>query len=297
MTLPRFLVITPAYNPSKDYLLQCISSVSSQVSDNYSITHAVIFNGHEKYMSNWLRSLFIDSDNYHLKLVDIAPIKGVSIARNTALQSFSFDFCAFLDSDDIWQPGYLQKLFQYYTSDPSLDAISCKSLKLIGEQKTRLTGLPYLRQKILLFHDIAYNCIGCPSGFSFRFHQGHPLFVPQLSLCEDYLFYLDLYFNGYIRILRVNTPCYYYRSHPSQTTVKAINKWLDHRELLHSNLATIFKKYRVSWLKRFLVWNLVIGRLDRNNRQFFSLPFIFMCLYPPFLYGNISRLLENRKHE
>ena len=222
MNLPRFLVVTPAYNPSEQYLQECIDSVNSQVSSKYYIIHAIIFNGSEKSFFNNHTNLLKASPNYHVAFLDIAPIKGVSFARNTALSSFSFEFCAFLDSDDVWPPGYLHQLFEYYTTDSSIDAISCKSLKLFQETKSSLTGLPYLSKKILSFYEIAYNCVGSPSGFSFRFYRDHPLFDPQLSLCEDYLFYLHLYLSGYKRILRVNTPIYYYRIHHSQTTGKAI---------------------------------------------------------------------------
>ena len=40
-----------------------------------------------------------------------------------------------------------------------------------------------------------------------------------------------------------------------------------------------------------------MGRLDLNNRNYLSFPFVFMCLYPPFLYGNISRFLHNINHD
>ena len=111
MNLPRFLVITPAYNPSEQYLQECIDSVNSQVSSKYSIIHAIIFNGPEKSSFKYHTNILKASPNYQLAFLDIAPIKGVSTARNTALSSFSFDFCAFLDSDDVWPLGYLHQLF------------------------------------------------------------------------------------------------------------------------------------------------------------------------------------------
>ena len=293
---PTFLVITPAYEPNIEYLCECIYSVRSQVSLNYNILHVVIFNGQVSFDTTSLDHLQESSFNYTLQFEDIAPIKGVSVARNVVLQKYLFDFCAFLDYDDLWPSYYLERLFTHYVSDSSINAISCKSLKLIKNIKSKSTCNPYLPHKFLSFFDLAYNCIGCPSGFSFRYMSGHPLFNDSISICEDYLFYLELYFSGFIRILRVNDTYFYYRVHDSQTTIHSKNKWFDQRLLLSSAWRTTISRFRIPFVQAVLIRVLLMGRIDKLNHNYCSFPFIFMCFYPPYIFGNFMRLLYNFNH-
>ena len=47
------------------------------------------------------------------------PNQGVAVARNKGLELAQGDYIAFLDSDDYWNPLFLEKMIEKMESDPS----------------------------------------------------------------------------------------------------------------------------------------------------------------------------------
>ncbi|HKW94477.1 MAG TPA: glycosyltransferase family A protein [Methylomirabilota bacterium] len=61
--------------------------------------------------------------------------QGPAAARNTALRAARGQFIAFLDSDDTWEPTYLQEQIDGLTRDRGLDVIYCSAL-MMGQPET-----------------------------------------------------------------------------------------------------------------------------------------------------------------
>lgn len=63
---------------------------------------------------------------------------GISSARNSALRASSGEIIAILDSDDLWEPGYLDAQVGILTSRPDVDVLTANALFL----GSRLNGRP-----------------------------------------------------------------------------------------------------------------------------------------------------------
>lgn len=112
MTNYMFAIILPIYN-SGLYLNECLKSIVSQ---NYHSFHIIAIDDGSTDNS-------IDILNQYKKQYDFLTIlrqsnKGVSAARNTALQYIEdffpakFDYVAFIDSDDVISPNFLSRFYE-----------------------------------------------------------------------------------------------------------------------------------------------------------------------------------------
>lgn len=109
-----FSVIIPLFNKEKS-VLNTLESILRQTFDSYEV---IIVDDGSSDQSAAIVTHFIERNglakNWHLykKLNG-----GVSSARNYGVSKSSFDYIAFLDADDEWEPGYLfhqQKMIQNF---------------------------------------------------------------------------------------------------------------------------------------------------------------------------------------
>ena len=101
-TDPTVSVIIPAYNSAK-YIRESLNSVFAQTFTSYEVI--VINDGSEdteeleRELQRYPEGLrYIKQDN-----------QGAAVARNTGLRVAAGEFVAFLDADDTWLPGFLEK--------------------------------------------------------------------------------------------------------------------------------------------------------------------------------------------
>lgn len=106
MFTQRISIIVPVYKVEK-YLQQCIESVLAQSYKNFELL--LVDDGSPD-------SSGIICDEYAAKDVRIKVFHkengGVSSARNTGLQNMTGDWICFLDSDDWWEPTFLQNFIE-----------------------------------------------------------------------------------------------------------------------------------------------------------------------------------------
>lgn len=103
-------VIVPVYNTEK-LLGKCIESVLKQTYTNFELI--LIDDG-----SSDTSGVICDSYAYEDERIKVIHIEnsGVSLARNTGLQSAIGDFIAFLDSDDYLEPDFLEHAIKNITN-------------------------------------------------------------------------------------------------------------------------------------------------------------------------------------
>lgn len=123
--LPLISVIVPAFNAA-GHIGPALDSVVAQTFFDYEII--VVNDGspdHERFeqvLKPYLaRITYLTREN-----------GGPSAARNTGIRQARGEWVAFLDSDDVWLPTYLEKQMQFLNSDPTLDMAYCNAL-LQGE--------------------------------------------------------------------------------------------------------------------------------------------------------------------
>ena len=122
MATPTVSVVIPFYRAR--YLREALESVQAQTFSDYEIV--VVDDG--------------SPDRKEVDRLDLAgdpriryfrqENQGPSAARNTALRAARGQLVAFLDSDDTWEPTYLQEQVDGLTRDQGLDMMYCNALML-----------------------------------------------------------------------------------------------------------------------------------------------------------------------
>ena len=156
---------------------------------------------------------------------------GSAGARNLALASATGKFVAFLDSDDLWAPGKLEKQLAF------MEEIGCALcatdyVKIDGagkEVSDAITGPPAVDYRTLL----RSNCLACSSMMADR--SVHPdLRMPNLKLNHDYALWLSLLREGGAA-RRLGEPLMRYRVHPGSLSRNKIESarynWRIYRDL------------------------------------------------------------------
>lgn len=113
-------VIVPTYKP-KEYIWECLQSVSQQSLDRSSYEVIIVLNGcDEPWKGQIARYININMSNHRVKFIHTHYI-GVSHARNIALDVAEGEYITFVDDDDYISPQYLEELY----CKASQDVISC----------------------------------------------------------------------------------------------------------------------------------------------------------------------------
>lgn len=127
---PAVSVIIPAYRVT-EYIAEALDSVLAQTFTDYEII--VVNDGCpdtvalEEVLDRYLdRIVYIKQEN-----------QGLAGARNTAIRAARADLLALLDSDDAWEPNYLECQVAIMRADPTIDVLYPNAV-FIGD--TPLTG-------------------------------------------------------------------------------------------------------------------------------------------------------------
>lgn len=134
---PRITVVTPSFNQAP-YLEQTISSVLKQ---NYSNLEYIVIDGGSTDGSVEIVRKFQDSITYWVSEKD----RGQAHAINKGLERATGDIIAYLNSDDFYLDGTLQRVADYFGSHPEVDLIHgrCRIVDeggaKIGEQVGSIT--------------------------------------------------------------------------------------------------------------------------------------------------------------
>ena len=127
MATPAVSVVIPFYRAH--YLSDAIQSVRAQTFTDYELV--VVDDGSPDRKEVDRLGLPEDARIRYLRQENQGP----AAARNTALQAARGEFVAFLDSDDTWEPTYLQEQIDGLARDSGLDMIYCNAL-MMGQPET-----------------------------------------------------------------------------------------------------------------------------------------------------------------
>ena len=114
----RISVIIPVYNQAR-YLENAIKSVLIQVFTDYElivVDDGSTDNCREVVAQFGNRVGYIWQEN-----------QGLAAARNTGIEAACGDMIALLDSDDLWLPGFLEKMMQTVSLQPEAVVYCCRA--------------------------------------------------------------------------------------------------------------------------------------------------------------------------
>jgi glycosyltransferase involved in cell wall biosynthesis len=115
-SMPTVSVIIPTYN-RKDLVIEAIESVFAQTYRDYEIV--LVDDGSTDDTEQAVRSSFKDRVRYLSKANG-----GVSSARNLGIQRAQGSLIAFLDSDDVWEPSFLEITAGYLAHHEDVGMVS-----------------------------------------------------------------------------------------------------------------------------------------------------------------------------
>jgi glycosyltransferase involved in cell wall biosynthesis len=190
--LPLVSVIIPTYN-RLDLLKEALDSVSRQSYPNKEIV--VVDDGSDDDTQAAMRGASVI---YHRM-----PHSGLpGGVRNEGVRRSSGSLLAFLDSDDLWEPGKLEKQALYLLRHPRLSLCHTREIWLRDNKIVSQEGQHHRREGHI-FSDALKKCVIGPSTTMMRrelFSQCGT-FHPYLTIAEDYELWLRVCANhvvGYI---------------------------------------------------------------------------------------------------
>ncbi len=195
---------------------------------------------------------FSDKDK-RVKLIQGDKNRGSSGARNQAIKIAHGKYLAFLDSDDIWEPKYLEVMMNYITRNKKENAaIFFSGYKRMNSTCSEEILPPYSCEGEKKFKDLLYHCPIFPSAAIIDLSKiGEKVYFREelRNLRDDYAYWLDITKKGYIAIGFSEILVKYRMSEGSLTAHK--NKmikpqWNIYRKILGMNIATSFF-YLCSW--------------------------------------------------
>ncbi|MBT3588288.1 MAG: glycosyltransferase family 2 protein [Flavobacteriaceae bacterium] len=126
--MPKFSVIIPLFN-KEEFIKDSLSSVLIQSFQDFEI---IIINDCSTDLSLSIAKQFTDK---RIKIVEHSKNKGLSASRNTGIKIAKSDYIAFLDADDLWKPGFLEKIKFLIESYPQASLFATKYDILLKNNK------------------------------------------------------------------------------------------------------------------------------------------------------------------
>lgn len=175
-------IVMPCYN-SQDYIGEAIDSVQKQTYPNWEL---VICDDCSKDNSVEVVKKIAETDPRIILVVSEAN-GGTAAARNKALDKAKGRYVVFLDSDDTWDPTFLEKQLNFLRSNNY--AIVTASYNRIAPNSNTVFIVPEINTYKSILKG---NPISCLTTMYDRSITGDRRFDESLRKCEDYVFWLNI---------------------------------------------------------------------------------------------------------
>ncbi|NLJ82738.1 MAG: glycosyltransferase family 2 protein [Bacteroidales bacterium] len=248
--IPSISVVIPLYNKEEN-IKKTIQSVLNQTYKNYEII--VINDGSTDNSKKQVESL----QNKIIKIID-KPNGGVSSARNLGMKEAQYNYIAFLDGDDLWEPTYLEEMCNLISDFPHASMWGCnydyyKNSRYISRKTISSTSYRGILNHY--FEMVYYDLLFCSSSIIIDKKRALDIggFDEKMSMGED----LDMWF----RMILSYEIAYY-------------NKTLTHYNLDGINRAM---KKKHDYTKSFLCYTNKYKEEESHNEEFRKFINQFRC--------------------
>lgn len=187
--LPKISIITPSFNQGQ-FIEETVRSVLLQ---GYPHLEYIVIDG----ASSDSTLNVLEKYRPLLSYMESTPDRGQTHAINKGMNRATGDILAFLNSDDVYEPGTLFQVADHFLRSPQVDFL-CGLTRFVNAQSEPIKGFPELFDVALNDKIMTEAChIAQPSTF-FRRQAYEKLrgFREHLSLCFDYDFWLRAYLDG-----------------------------------------------------------------------------------------------------
>lgn len=176
-------IITPSYN-SEEFIEETIDCVLNQTYENW----------------EWLITDDLSRDNTvaivqryrdpRIKLQVLEQNGGAGNARNKSLERAQGRYIAFLDSDDLWQPEYLETMVSYM-EEYNAELVYCNYSRC-DEYTMQPLLKDFQADKIVTFSNLLKTCRLAPVSTMYDTKRTGKFFFPVKSKREDHVMWLNL---------------------------------------------------------------------------------------------------------
>lgn len=198
MASPAISIIVPVYN-SAGTIRKCVDSILSQTYYDWELILAD--NGSTDGVREILEE--ISTEDRRIKVIDVKE-KGVSLARNAAIDSAVGAYICFVDSDDTLDPEYLQSLCDAKSSDLVVcgyyvDTVNSegKAIKIDTHNPSELywiAGEP--KMKLQTLFEMGYMHFCWNKLFKRSVIEENNIRFKHIPVNEDYIFVLEYLTNA-----------------------------------------------------------------------------------------------------
>jgi len=178
-------IITPSYN-SSSFVAEMIESVLRQTHTQWEL---IITDDCSTDRSIEIIERYRKTDA-RIKLIRLPDNSGSGIARNTSIERASGDVIAFLDSDDLWDSGFLEESLRFMRNKEA--AIVFSSYRRASEDLSEELGVFVVPARVD-YNSMLKSCaISCLTGMYHVERCGGKVFMPPIRKRQDYCLWLTL---------------------------------------------------------------------------------------------------------
>lgn len=205
--MPRCSVIIPAYNVER-YISAAVESALAQTMSDIEV---IVVNDGSTDSTEARLEPFLDRITYISQ-----PNKGLAGARNVGLEAAKGEYIALLDSDDLWLPDRLAKVFaELERHPPDTFATTNAYLTYADKPSADLYYAPTpfgcrFRPTDQPFWITQYNFIFIMTVVPRTLFERYGTFDESLGTCEDWDLWTRFILNG-ARVTLIDQPLGYYR--------------------------------------------------------------------------------------
>jgi glycosyltransferase involved in cell wall biosynthesis len=155
---PLVSIITPSYN-SANYIAETIQSVQNQTYTNWEMI--IVDDCSSDNTEQVIHEIQQTDSRIHFFKLD--QNSGSGVARNKGIESASGDYMTFIDSDDIWFPGFIEKSIETIINTKTPFVYS--SYKRSNEDLEFVYSDFIVPQKVTYTDILKSNSISCLTAF------------------------------------------------------------------------------------------------------------------------------------
>lgn len=251
--MTRISIIIPVYNVAP-YVEDCIRSVMNQTMMEGVECIIVDDCGQDDSMVIVENLISEYKGRIVFRIIHHDHNMGLSAARNTGIDEAKGDWIYFLDSDDWIVPECIEMMYECVRKHPDIQMVFAGAettngkYKWLGYTNKKLPEYSndhvWLQRSMLKRYDfgmIAWNRL-----ISRSFIQDNKLSFIRGLVHEDEAWNFDL--SKYIQSA-------------------AFVKHNTYKYNLHDNSITVGASYNLQWERRFVLWNVLLTRLDQDNKE------------------------------
>jgi glycosyltransferase involved in cell wall biosynthesis len=182
-------IVTPMFN-SELYIANAIESVQAQTHSNWEM---LITDDCSEDRSIEIVSRYSRNDT-RIRLFKLKNNSGPGAARNQSILVACGDVIAFLDSDDMWDPFFLETSLRYMNEKQA--AIVFSSYRRRSADLAENFG-EFVVPRSTAYHEMLKSCpISCLTGMYHVERCEGKAFLPDIRKRQDYCMWLDLLKRG-----------------------------------------------------------------------------------------------------